>query len=73
MAANRVVPTPRLAGVWEPKTFGIMVPNVCHIRMNAAHPQTLAPCTQSKAGGLRERVLRSRALSPRLHAVEGER
>ena len=26
-AANSVGPVPRLAGVWEPKTFGIMVPN----------------------------------------------
>ena len=26
-AANSVAPAPRLAGVWEPKTFGIMVPN----------------------------------------------
>ena len=26
-AANSVGPAPRLAGVWEPKTFGIMVPN----------------------------------------------
>jgi hypothetical protein len=26
-AANSVPPAPRLAGVWEPKTFGIMVPN----------------------------------------------
>jgi hypothetical protein len=27
VAANAVAPAPRLAGVWEPKTFGIMVPN----------------------------------------------
>jgi len=27
VAANSVGPAPRLAGVWEPKTFGIMVPN----------------------------------------------
>jgi hypothetical protein len=27
VAANSVGPVPRLAGVWEPKTFGIMVPN----------------------------------------------
>jgi hypothetical protein len=27
VAANVVAPAPRLAGVWEPKTFGIMVPN----------------------------------------------
>ena len=27
VAANAVGPAPRLAGVWEPKTFGIMVPN----------------------------------------------
>ena len=26
-AANGAAPAPRLAGVWEPKTFGIMVPN----------------------------------------------
>jgi hypothetical protein len=26
-AVNDVAPPPRLAGVWEPKTFGIMVPN----------------------------------------------
>lgn len=26
-AVSSVVPPPRLAGVWEPKTFGIMVPN----------------------------------------------
>jgi len=27
VAADSVGPAPRLAGVWEPKTFGIMVPN----------------------------------------------
>jgi len=27
VAANAVASAPRLAGVWEPKTFGIMVPN----------------------------------------------
>jgi hypothetical protein len=27
VAASGVAPAPRLAGVWEPKTFGIMVPN----------------------------------------------
>ncbi len=27
VAANAVAPAPRLTGVWEPKTFGIMVPN----------------------------------------------
>ena len=27
VAANAGAPAPRLAGVWEPKTFGIMVPN----------------------------------------------
>jgi hypothetical protein len=27
VATNSVAPTPRLAGVWEPKTFGFMVPN----------------------------------------------
>lgn len=27
VAAKSAVPTPQLAGVWEPKTFGIMVPN----------------------------------------------
>ena len=27
VAANAVAPAPRLAGVWEPRTFGIMVPN----------------------------------------------
>jgi len=27
VAANSVGPAPRLTGVWEPKTFGIMVPN----------------------------------------------
>ena len=27
VAATAVAPAPRLAGVWEPKTFGIMVPN----------------------------------------------